>query len=94
MQRKDRNLLLIRARKCQLCLPPTMASPASFHMHPNFPGNQVPAHCSSERLGYLSKVTQPELAEVGCKPGVPGPKTQEMMLLWLIIAMAVGLLLG
>lgn len=51
-------------------------------------------HCGSERLVQLSKVIQPELAELGCKPGVPGSKTQGMLLLQLIMMMTVGLVLG
>ena len=54
-----------------------MASSASFYILPNCPGNQGPAHHTSERLIHLPKVTRPK---VGYKSGVPDPKTLGLML--------------
>ena len=66
------------------------ASSASFHILPNCPGNQGPAHRASERLIHLPKVTQPK---VGFTSGVPDPKSLGLMLP-LLTVMAVDLVLG
>ena len=72
-----------------------MVSHTSSHKLPipSGPGKPEPGTLQLRGAGYLSKVTQPELAELGYRPGMPDPKTLGMMLP-LLIMMANGLVLG